>query len=371
MAPRRDSRPSSRRPDRGSGRPSRGSGREPQAKGRRWLRLPPLPSLRSVVLAGSAGVGLLGAVWLLGLVWPLKDRSAPERQEITAATLAEKPRRPITVLVVGLDADRIGDPVNNAAPRGPANSDALLLVRVNPKGPLQVLNLPPELAVNLPGQKQPVALGTLYRVGGVALLADAVRELVGLAPAKPDRYLVLSRGGLRDLVNGLDGLELSPPRKMKYHDKSLNYRIDLLPGLQRMGGAQVEQMVRFRDRWLGDAGRRANHQVVETALRERLGKPEQLATLPALLAALQDKVETNLGSRETLSLLAAALDDRRPVEFSSLPLDPAKPGHGKLRQLPKDLARPFWTEPTKSTPADAAPPAGADGGEAGRPTGTP
>lgn len=345
MAPRRDSRPPSRRTAR---RPDRDTARDPQTRRRGWLRRPPLPSRRGLALAGSAAAGFVAAGWLLGLLWPLKDRSAAPRQEITAATLAEKPRRPITVLVVGLDGDRIGDPVNGAAPRGPANSDALLLVRVNPKGPLQVLNLPPELAVNLPGQKQPVALGSLYRVGGVALVADAVRELVGLEPPKPDRYLVLSRGGLRDLVNGLDGLELSPPRKMKYEDKTLKYRIDLLPGLQRMGGAQVEQMVRFRDRWLGEGGRRANHQVVQTALRERLSQPEQLATLPALLASLQNKVDTNLGSRETLSLLAAALDDRRPVEFSSLPLDPAKPGHGKLRQLPKALARPFWTEPPKA-----------------------
>ncbi|MEB3255693.1 MAG: LCP family protein [Synechococcaceae cyanobacterium] len=343
MAPRRDPSPSPRRrhgPGRG------GTGRR--------LPLPSLPSRRSLALAGCTVGSAVLAGWLLGLVWPLKDRAAPQRQEITAATLAEKPRRPVTVLVIGVDSDRIGDPVNGAAPSGPANSDALLLVRVNPRGPLQVLNLPPELAVNMPGRQQPVALGTLYRSGGVALVADAVREIVGLQAPKPDRYLVLTRGGLRDLVNGLDGLEISPPRKMKYQDKTMKYRIDLLPGLQRMGGAQVEQMVRFRDRWLGEAGRRANHLVVETALRERLGQPEQLAALPSLLAALQSKVDTNLSAREALSLLAAALDDPQPGEFSSLPLDPAKPGHGKLRQLAKDLPQPFWKEPP---PAPAAAPA--------------
>jgi LCP family protein required for cell wall assembly len=312
-------------------------------------------------MVGAALAGAIGTSWLMGWVWPLKDRSAAPHREITAATLAEKPRRPITVLVVGLDSDRIGDAVNSAAPRGPANSDALLLVRVNPTGPLQVLNLPPELAVNLPGRDKPVALGSLYRAGGVALVAEAVRELVGLEAPRPDRYIVLSRGGLRDLVNGLDGLELSPPRKMKYEDRSLNYRIDLLPGLQRMGGAQVEQMVRFRDRWLGESGRRANHQVVETALRERLGQPEQLAALPQLLAGLRDKVDTNLSSRETLSLLAAALDDPRPPAFTNLPLDPPKPGHGTLRQLAKDLPRPFWQEPPKPV-AGTEPGSGAEAG---------
>ena len=300
-----------------------------------------------MVAGATLGIGLLG------LVWPEQDPGLEAQAPATPASLGDVPRRPVTVLLIGSDSNKLKAASNEAAPRGPANSDALLLVRVNPRGPLQVLNLPPELAVNLPGHKQPVALGSLYRAGGVALVADAVREVVGLDEPKPDRYLVLSRGGLRDLINGLDGLELSPPRKMKYEDKSLKYRIDLLPGLQRMSGAQVEQMVRFRDRWLGEAGRRSNHQVVETALRERLGKPEQLASLPTLLASLRDKVDTNLGSRETLSLLAAALDDQSPVQFSTLPLDPAKPGHGKLRQLPKALPKPFWKEPPKPSAADS------------------
>jgi len=348
MPPRRDSRPSRRRSS-DAAITSTTESRGPKG----WLRLR-LPSRRSLAWTGCALAGAVGASWFLGLIWPLRDRSGIPRQEITAATLADKPRRPITVLVIGLDSDRLGDPLNAGAPKGPANSDALLLVRVNPRGPLQVLNLPPELAVNLPGRKQPVALGSLYRVGGVVLVADAVRELVGLEEPKPDRYLVVTRGGLRDLVNGLGGLEISPPRKMKYEDKALKYRIDLLPGLQRMGGAQVEQMLRFRDRWLGESGRRANHQVVENALRERLAKPEQLAALPGLLASLADKVDTNLSPREALSLLAAALDDPRPVEFASLPLDPAKPGHGTLRQLTKESPQLLWKEPLQSASGPSA-----------------
>jgi hypothetical protein len=123
---------------------------------------------------------MVGASWLLGLVWPLKDRATPPRQEITAATLAEKPQRPITVLVIGIDADRIGDSVNGAAPRGPANSDALLLVRVNPKGPLQVLNLPPELAVNLPyGRKRALEIAATIAMDPELMLLDEPTQGMG------------------------------------------------------------------------------------------------------------------------------------------------------------------------------------------------
>jgi len=286
----------------------------------------------------------VGALSLLSLVWPEQDKAFQAPLEVTPANLADKPRRPVTVLVIGIDADRLGEASNKAAPAGPANADALLLLRIQPKGPLQVLSLPTELAVRLPGRKQPVALGSLYRQGGVALTADAVRELTGLHPPSPDRYVVLPRAALRQLINGIGGLEFDPPRTMRYEDKAQKLKIDLQGGLQRFGGAQVEQVVRYRDRWLGEADRRNNQQRIATAMRERLRQSEPLASLPAVLRELEGQVETNLTPLEALSLMAAGLDDQRPIAFASLPLDPPKPAHGKLRQLSSKAPNPVWPE---------------------------
>ena len=287
---------------------------------------------------------LLGSM-VLGLVWREPDRAGSDSLETTPATLAEKPRRPITVLVIGLDGERIGDAVNNAAPAGPPEADALLLVRVNPKGPLQVLNLPVELAVRIPGSSEPVGLGSLYQRGGVALTADVVRELVGLEPPRPDRYLVLPRSALRRIVDRVGGLELSPPQVMRYQDKAQKYKIDLQSGLQRLNGSQVEQLVRFRDPGLGDSGRRIDHQLVETGLRERFRQPEQVSQLPDLLRDLQGKVETNLSARESLSLMSAGLDDQRPIQFTRLALKPANKDFGGLRQLDVAPGKALWKAP--------------------------
>ena len=296
----------------------------------------------------TGGLLLMGALMgslVLGLVWREPDRAGSDSLEITPASLAEKPRRAITVLVIGLDGERIGDAVNHAAPAGSPGADALLLVRVNPKGPLQVLNLPVELAVRIPGSAAPVGLGTLYQRGGVALTADVVRELVGLEPPRPDRYLVLPRSALRRIVDRVGGLELSPPQVMRYQDKAQKYRIDLQSGLQRLNGSQVEQMVRFRDPNLGDSGRRIDHQLVESGLRERFRHPEQVSQLPNLLRDLQGQVETNLSARESLSLLAAGLDDQRPIQFTRLPLKPANKEFGGLRQLEIPTGKALWKAP--------------------------
>ena len=329
MAPRREPRP----------RPSQT--RPGQSPGQ------PRPQRRQQLLKGIAAtaIGALGLVLgssALGVLWPERDRASHQEPQLTAATLADKPSRPITVLLIGSDANRLGEDSNGAAPAGRPNADSLLLVRINPKAAIQVLNLPVELAVTLPGHRQPLPLGSLYRLGGVALTADAVRELVGLEAPAPDRYVVLPRSALRSLVNSLGGLEVSPPRRLDYRDRSQNLTIRLDSGLQTLAGQQVEQLVRFRDPQGGETARRSNQELVMTSLRERLGRMDQLNNLPDLAANLRGQVDTNLSQGEILSLLAAGLDRPEALQFSSVPLKPAGKDYPQLRQLNTAGAAIHW-----------------------------
>lgn len=316
---------------------------------------PPSPSparrrQRAALRLGSVALGLAVGLGGLALLWPKPDRSLDTRQQLTAADLAKPPTRPVTLLVIGIDGERLGDAVNGAAPRGPANADALLLVRVNPNAPTQVLNLPPELAVQLPGQSKPVALGSLYRLGGAALVGDAVRELVGLDAPQPDRYLVLSRSALRNLVDGLGGIEANPPQAMRYRDRSQNFTIDLQAGLQRLQGREVEQLVRFRDPLRPQQSRIDDQQDVMRGLVRALVLPVQLPNLPALVSRLRPQVSTNLSDTETLGLLAAALSQGEAVQFKTVPLSPAKASHGALRQLSPAATLPLWPPAQPSSP---------------------
>lgn len=298
-----------------------------------------------LAMGALALLGAFTGASLLGVVWPKPDRSAHLREEITAATLAPKPGQTVTVLVIGSDADNLSGSSNGAVPPGPANGDSVLLVRVNPEGPLQVLQLPSELALTLPGRKAPVPLGQLYREGGVTLTRETLQELLSLGSSAPERYIVVPRQALREVVDSLGGVEVSPPRRMKYRDQTLKYSIDLQSGLQRLTGDKVEQMVRFRDKWLGEAGRRANQQLVITGLKEQMGQPAQLAQLPGLISTWTGQVETDLSQKEMLSLLAASLDSNKPIQFRTLPLKPATKEFGDLRQLDPAATKPLWPQP--------------------------
>ena len=326
------------------GRGQRAQGRAGSPPAQPWrLRL------RAARRLGLVAVGMGASLSLLGLVWPQGD-PADQAQEGTSKGLnAELPSRPISVLVIGSDADRRGAESNGAAPAGAANSDALMLVRLAAKQPLDVLVLPIEAAIKLPGTTQPVALGSLYRRGGAALVASVTAELMGLPKGQPDRYLVVPRLALRQLVDGLGQVDIAPERAMLYRDKSQKLQIDLQPGLQQLDGAELEQLLRFREADGSEEGRRQRLKASVPALLQQMGQPRQLQQLPDLLRSLQDKVETNLSPNEALSLLAAALQPGSTPRFHSLPLLPpltaakagAKPA---LRQLAGPVGQSDWPQ---------------------------
>ena len=325
---------------------------------------------RVALRLGIAGLGLAGGLALLGQIWPEADRSQEAPKTLTAADLAKAPTRSITVLVIGVDSDRLGDPLNKAAPLGPGNNDALLLLRINPSGPLQALTIPTSLAVRLPGQRALHPLGTLYRIGGPALTADAVRELVGLTSEQPERYVVISRAGLRELVDALGGVNANPAIGMRYTDKRQKLAIKLDGGLQQLDGRQIEQLARFRDPLQPDDGRQNNQQEVARSLLQELAIPEQLGRVPGLVSRLKGQVNTNLSEAEILSLLAAGLAKPDTVQFSRIPLAPlttstlntsalntpvlntSKQAPGglstkgtSLRQIASDAPSPLWPSP--------------------------
>ncbi|MCP9926563.1 LCP family protein [Cyanobium sp. CH-040] len=292
--------------------------------------------------------GAFAGLSLLNLVWPRPEPTGFSGEGESLSDLANVPNRPVTVLVIGVDADAPGDSTNGAAPAGPANADALLLLRINPGGPLQVLPLPANLAVQLPGAQRPQSLGSLYRSGGPALTADAVRELVGLPAGRPDRYLVLGRGTLRALVERLGTVEANPPRSMRYTDKTQDLKIDLQAGRQRLNPQQMEHLARWRDPARPVESRLDNQREVVSSLQRELSVQGMRVDLPALVEGLKGQVNSNLTRGEVLSLMAAVLRSESGVNFTSLPLAAPRQSEAAkatgLRELAASLPDPFWPE---------------------------
>ena len=314
---------------------------------RRWLGSHPFRTILRIA-AALAGASLIAGS--LGVIWPKADPMAAEPPSADdPANLAPLPERPVVVLVVGIDADGINDPTNRAAPKGPANADSLMLLQVSAGEPLQVLQLPTELAVNLPGRTSLQALSDAYRLGGVALTADVIAEVVGLPDGEPDRYVVMPRQALRSLVDGLGEVEVSLNQSYSRKDAAQNYSVNLQAGRQTLNGRQAEQLARHRPDPKNNQARRIRQQRLLRGIHDQLNQPNAIVLLPTVVGEVSSQVETDLTATEILSLAAAALSSNEPPEISQLDLAP-RAGQQVLRELRPDQPLPLWPSP----PGDAS-----------------
>ena len=308
----------------------------------RWFGRRPL---RTVLRLGAIALGMGATGWLLSVLWPEPDRAAKEALTKSDAitNLAPFPSAPVMVLVVGIDANQLGESSNQAAPLGRANADAMLLLRVSAEEPLQVLQLPSEIAVQLPGSDSPTSLSSLWQSGGVALLNDAIQDILGSTQQVPQRYVVMPRSALRTLVDGLGDVDLVLDQTYQHNDQSQGYSINLQAGRQRLNGEKAEQFARYRPTPLDNANRRNRQQDLILALVDQVKDSSVISTLPLLVSRLDDELDTNLSRREQLSLAAALIASPLPVRITQVPLA-KRVDNQILRQVKPDQTLPLWPQ---------------------------
>ena len=308
----------------------------------RWFGRRPL---RTVLRLGAIALGVGATGWLLSVLWPEPDRAAKEASTKSEAmtNLAPFPSAPVMVLVVGIDANQLGESSNQAAPLGRANADALLLLRVSAEEPLQVLQLPSEIAVQLPGSDSPTSLSSLWQRGGVALLNDAIQDILGSTQQVPQRYVVMPRSALRSLVDGLGDVDLVLDQTYQHNDQSQGYSINLQAGRQRLNGEKAEQFARYRPTPLDNANRRNRQQDLILALVDQVKDSSVISTLPLLVSRLDDELDTNLSRLEQLSLAAALIASPLPVRITQVPLA-KRVDNQILRQVKPDQTLPLWPQ---------------------------
>ena len=260
-----------------------------------------------------AFTGLLGGMWLGDQLVPRRKVSlGDERPAISR--LAEPPGAPQTVLLLGLDQPKVTPP--------PAKGEVqlILLARVHPEDGIELLQIPTELKVLLPGQ-QLKPLSDLYGIGGVALTSDVVAQLLGGDgdPIRPDRYLLVSLGGLEQAIDTMGGVPVLLREPIRYQDKTGGLSINLQPGQQWLNGEQTNQILRYRGEET-DGRRRLRQEQMLMPLANRLADPTVVPALPDLLQQLSKSSNTNLSQGELLSLLSAGLQDPGRMRISRLPL---------------------------------------------------
>ncbi|UOO10181.1 MULTISPECIES: LCP family protein [unclassified Synechocystis] len=237
--------------------------------------------------------------------------------------------RPINVLLLGtkvLTSEEPDPSQPNPGYHALVNSvegltDTMVLIRLDPKEKsLVVLSIPRDTRVEIPGYSGARKINQANALGGPALAAMTVTDLLGDVPI--DRYIRVNVQAVEKLIDALGGVDVYVPRDMKYQDDSQRLYINLKEGQQRLDGEKALQMLRFRYDALGDIGRIQRQQIVMRAVVEQALKPQTILRIPDIVKILQSNIDTNLNMEELVAIAGfSAQIPREDVKMLMLPGD--------------------------------------------------
>lgn len=126
---------------------------------------------------------------------------------------------------------------------------------------------------------------------GPALLISILEEKLGISI---HHFLRFEFESFKQVVDALDGVELDIECRVYEYLPEEDIELYLEPGVQRLAGKMALGYVRARNQG-GDLERARRQQRMVLAVRDQLLAENQIPHLPALYAALNDSVKTDIG----------------------------------------------------------------------------
>ncbi len=234
--------------------------------------------------------------------------------------LPRTPEHPVNLLLAGVTPEYDETSAVWPWPAKPEEftylTDTIVLAQLKAGGQVELLSIPRDTWVNVPGYGGS-KINAANRRGGPETLVSTVQNLLGVPV---DGYVLLSLNALRDLTNASGGVNLNVPERMKYDDNAGKLHVDLQPGMQHLSGSQVEGFLRFRHDNLGDIGRVSRQQLYLQALGHKLTSPLNWWRLPSVVSALDRNTRSNL-DKEVVSGALGALMGGPKINTHTLPGD--------------------------------------------------
>jgi LCP family protein required for cell wall assembly len=259
--------------------------RTPQEKRARykicWTRVLFLFTVLIVVLASAAGAAYYAANKFF--VTPV---TAANEQALPDQVVGDSLNKKINILLLGLDDGDMDDPSL------PNRSDTMIVASIDPeKGTVNLLSIPRDTRVNIPGHKGLDKINNAYFFGGSTLAVRTVENFLNI----PIQYNVAIKWqGFIKVVDILGGVDLYVEHDMAYEDPYANLSINLHKGYQHLDGQQAGEYVRFRHDELGDIGRVQRQQKFLKALSDQFLQFSTLIKIPALVTAIDQNIVTNM-----------------------------------------------------------------------------
>lgn len=177
-------------------------------------------------------------------------------------------------------------------------SDTIMLLHINPgKKAASIVSIPRDTIAELP-RRGLDKINHAYAYGGIDYACKTVENFLQISIPY---YVTVDLSGIQKLIDEIGGVTIDVEKRMYYVDYAGDLHIDLQPGTQKLNGKQLMGYLRFRHSD-GDFARINRQQNFLKAMASELMSRDNLIRSPSLFLSLLSNVDTNLNSREILSL---------------------------------------------------------------------
>lgn len=193
----------------------------------------------------------------------------------------------VNILLLGID-DRDQENPDNTARR----TDTMMVASISPEdGTVNLLSLPRDTKVTIPGRKSYDKINHAYAYGGVQLAKSTVEQFLQIPI---HHYVVIDWQAFIKVIDIFGGVDLYVENDMNYQDPYANLDINVHQGYQHLDGEKAGQYVRFRSDELGDIGRVQRQQRFMKALAKETMQVSTIFKVPALVNTLDQYVDTDM-----------------------------------------------------------------------------
>lgn len=266
----------------------------------KWLKI------STIVLLVVANLVALAVVWAIQTGNSLF--AGADTNDEVVPFLDPSSNGELTFLVVGSDTRAGLDDLDNFGQAGGARGDVVMLVRVDSSGSAQMLSIPRDLRVEIPGHGTN-KINAAYAFGGPSLMVETIKTSLNVSV---NHYVEVDFVGFQAIIDEVGGIEMSFP----YAARDAKSGLDVDAGDQVLNGEQALAFARSRmyeemqnGSWVSvdanDIGRTQRQQAVMKSLVSRLKSPSSVAEAGDIASAVSQHmtIDANLADASPASLL--------------------------------------------------------------------
>lgn len=190
-------------------------------------------------------------------------------------------KEPFSILLLGVDTGDLGRTEQG-------RSDTMMVMTVNPNtNQTSIVSIPRDTYTEIIGRGSMDKINHAYAFGGVSMSVNTVQNLLSIPI---DYYVEVNMQGVKDIVDALDGVQVTPDLSFSYDGYSFaEGQTTTLNG----DAALAYSRMRYDDP-NGDYGRQARQRQIIVAAMSKVASLSTIMNYQGVLGTLENNMQTNL-----------------------------------------------------------------------------